>query len=97
MKEVRGREGERERERAPVFPGSSRLGTKPRTPGWLVQDGTTSPSGIWSPPSSKLIWCPPKGVGKSKAPPFNPLGSPPKGVGRSVGRVGLGPVRNLVL
>jgi hypothetical protein len=31
---------------APVFPGSSRLGIKPKTPGcWLVQDPTTSPSG----------------------------------------------------
>jgi hypothetical protein len=35
---------------APVFPGSSRLGLEPKTPGWLVQDRTTSPSGIWSPP-----------------------------------------------
>jgi hypothetical protein len=34
---------------APVFPGSSRLGIEPMTPGWLVQDRTTSPSGIWSP------------------------------------------------
>ena len=23
---------------APVFPGSSRLGIEPKTPGWLVQD-----------------------------------------------------------
>ena len=30
---------------APVFPGSSRLGNEPKTPGWLVQDPTTSPSG----------------------------------------------------
>ena len=36
---------------------SSRLGIEPKTPGWLVQDRTTSlgfrfsPSGIWSPPS----------------------------------------------
>jgi hypothetical protein len=30
---------------APVFPGSSRLGIEPQTPGWLVQDPTTSPSG----------------------------------------------------
>ena len=30
---------------APVFPGSSRLGIEPKTPGWLVQDPTTSPSG----------------------------------------------------
>ena len=30
---------------APVFPGSSRLGIKPKTPRWLVQDPTTSPSG----------------------------------------------------
>ena len=28
---------------APVFPGSSRLGIEPKTPGWLVQDPTTSP------------------------------------------------------
>ena len=26
----------------PVFPGSSRLGIEPKTPGWLVQDPTTS-------------------------------------------------------
>jgi len=25
---------------APVFPGSSRLGIEPKTPGWLVQDPT---------------------------------------------------------
>jgi hypothetical protein len=30
---------------APVFPGSSRWGIEPKTPGWLVQDPTTSPSG----------------------------------------------------
>ena len=30
---------------APVFPGSSRLGIEPKTPGGLVQDPTTSPSG----------------------------------------------------
>ena len=30
---------------APVFPGSSRLGIEPKTPGWLVQDPTTSPIG----------------------------------------------------
>jgi hypothetical protein len=32
---------------------SSRLGIEPKTPGWLVQDRTTSPSarGIWRPPS----------------------------------------------
>ena len=30
---------------APVFPGSSRLGIEPKTPGWLVQDPTTSSSG----------------------------------------------------
>jgi hypothetical protein len=30
---------------APVFLGSSRLGFEPKTPGWLVQDPTTSPSG----------------------------------------------------
>ena len=35
---------------ASVFPGSSCLGIKPKTPGCLVQDLTTSPSGIWSPP-----------------------------------------------
>jgi hypothetical protein len=29
---------------APVFPGSSRLGIEPKTPGWMVQDRTTSPS-----------------------------------------------------
>ena len=29
----------------PVFPGSSRLGIKPKTPGWLVQDPTTRPLG----------------------------------------------------
>jgi len=28
---------------APVFPGSSRLGIGPKTPGWLVQDPTTRP------------------------------------------------------
>jgi len=28
---------------APVFPGSSRLGIEPKTPGWLVQGRTTSP------------------------------------------------------
>jgi len=30
---------------APVFPGSSRLGFEPKTPGWLVQDPTTRPIG----------------------------------------------------
>ena len=30
---------------APVFPGSSRLGIEPKTPGWLVQDPTTRPIG----------------------------------------------------
>jgi hypothetical protein len=30
---------------APVFPGSSRSGIEPKTPGWLVQDPTTNPSG----------------------------------------------------
>jgi hypothetical protein len=35
---------------APVFPGSSRVGIEPKTTGWLGQDRTTSPSGIWSPP-----------------------------------------------
>jgi len=29
----------------PVFPGSSRLGIEPQTPGWLVQDPTTRPIG----------------------------------------------------
>jgi hypothetical protein len=28
-----------------VFPGSSRLGIEPKTPGWLVQDPTTRPIG----------------------------------------------------
>ena len=31
--------------RATVFPGSSRLGIEPKTPGWLVQDPTTRPIG----------------------------------------------------
>ena len=39
---------------ASVFPGSSCLGIKPKTPGCLVQDLTTSPSGIWSPPRAGL-------------------------------------------
>ena len=30
---------------SPVFPGSSRLGIEPKTPGWLVQDPTTRPIG----------------------------------------------------
>jgi hypothetical protein len=30
---------------APVFPGSSRLGIEPKTPGCLVQDPTTRPIG----------------------------------------------------
>jgi hypothetical protein len=30
---------------APWLHGSSRLGIEPKTPGWLVQDSTTSPSG----------------------------------------------------
>jgi len=30
---------------APVFPGSSRLGIEPKTPGWLVQDPATRPIG----------------------------------------------------
>ena len=30
---------------APVFPGSSRLGIEPKTPGWLVQDPITRPIG----------------------------------------------------
>jgi hypothetical protein len=30
---------------APVFPGSSRLGIEPKTPGWLLQDPTTRPIG----------------------------------------------------
>jgi len=29
----------------PVFPGSSRLGIEPKTPGWLAQDPNPSPSG----------------------------------------------------
>jgi hypothetical protein len=33
----------------------SRLGIEPKTPGWLVQDPTTSPAGIWSPPMSVFI------------------------------------------
>jgi len=28
-----------------LFPGSSRLGIEPKTPGWLVQDPTTRPIG----------------------------------------------------
>ena len=35
---------------APVFPGSSRLGIEPKTPGWLVQDPTTRPIGDLIPP-----------------------------------------------
>jgi hypothetical protein len=34
---------------APVFPGSSRLGIEPKTPRWLVQDRTPSPSGDLEP------------------------------------------------
>ena len=33
------------RQGATVFPGSSRLGIEPKTPGWLVQDPTTRPIG----------------------------------------------------
>ena len=36
----------------PVFPGSSRLGIEPKTPGWLVQAqpiGGSDPTGIWCP------------------------------------------------
>jgi hypothetical protein len=33
------------RQGAPVFPGSSRMGIEPKTPGWLVQDPTTRPIG----------------------------------------------------
>ena len=45
-----GRSGTREEpgtltQGAPVFPGSSRLGIEPKTPGWLVQDPTTRPIG----------------------------------------------------
>jgi hypothetical protein len=29
----------------PVYPGSSCLGIEPKTPGWVVQDPTTRPSG----------------------------------------------------
>ena len=35
-----------------VFPGSSRLGIEPKTPGWLVQAqpiGGSDPTGIWCP------------------------------------------------
>ena len=47
---------------APVFPGSSRLGIEPKTPGWLVQapnhqaDRGSDPNhrGIWSPPMAGL-------------------------------------------
>jgi hypothetical protein len=38
---------------APVFPGSSRLGIEPKTPGWLVQDPATSPSGDLIPTISR--------------------------------------------
>jgi len=47
----RGGDGTREEpgtftQGAPVFPGSSRLGIEPKTPGWqLVQDPTTRPIG----------------------------------------------------
>ena len=34
---------------APVFPGPFRLGIEPKTPGWLVQDPTTSPFGDLEP------------------------------------------------
>ena len=33
---------------APVFPGSSRLGIEPKTPGWLEQDPTTRQIGGYS-------------------------------------------------
>ena len=33
----------------------SRLGIEPKTPGWLVQDPTTSPEGIWCPPMCVFI------------------------------------------
>ena len=29
---------------APVFPGSSRLGIEPKTPGWLVQESQQDPT-----------------------------------------------------
>ena len=48
---------------APVFPGSSRLGIEPKTPGWLVQPnhqpiGGSDPNhqGIWSPPRAGLCF-----------------------------------------
>jgi hypothetical protein len=39
----------------PVFPGSSRLEIEPKTPGWLVQDPSTSPAGIWDPGRGSLL------------------------------------------
>ena len=39
---------------APVFPGSSRLGIEPKTPGWLVQDPTTRTIGDLIPQSGDL-------------------------------------------
>jgi hypothetical protein len=32
------------------------LGIEPKTTLWLVQDRTTSPSGIRSPPRGRLVW-----------------------------------------
>jgi hypothetical protein len=50
---------------APVFPGSSRLGIEPKTPGWLVQDPTTSPSGDLIPTIRGSGAHPGRGMGKS--------------------------------
>jgi hypothetical protein len=36
-----------------VFTGSSRLGSEPKTPGWLVQDRTTSPIGDLEPAGTR--------------------------------------------
>jgi len=43
---------------APVFPGSSRLGIEPTTPGWLVQDPSTSYD-MCPPPHMTYDMCPP--------------------------------------
>jgi hypothetical protein len=40
--------------------GSSRLGIEPKTPGWLVQEPTTSPSGDLADPNHQGIWSPPR-------------------------------------
>jgi hypothetical protein len=42
---------------APVFPGSSRLGIEPKTPGWLVQDPTTRPIGDLIPTIGGSVSC----------------------------------------